>query len=155
MNSGWKGLFAIEKDAFAFSTLKFNLVDCRTHFDWPNWLSLEAHDINEILAKHKAELKKLSGQVDLVAGGPPCQGFSINGRRNEKDKRNELIQAYVQFVALLRPKLLFFENVRGFTMSFAKAHSRTIYSEQVSDHLRALGYQLQWFQQFESIPRSM
>ena len=48
-NAGWHGLFAVEKNADAFSTLKFNLIDTVPHFVWPEWLSMEAHDINELI----------------------------------------------------------------------------------------------------------
>lgn len=36
--AGWKGLFAVEKSADAFATLKYNLIDKSSNFDWPNWL---------------------------------------------------------------------------------------------------------------------
>jgi DNA (cytosine-5)-methyltransferase 1 len=140
MRSGWKGLFAVEKDANAFSTLKFNLIDGKKHFLWPDWLKVQRHDIDKVLKKHTAELQALVGKVDLVAGGPPCQGFSVVGRRNENDKRNKLVDSYVSFIALTKPKLVFFENVRGFTMEFAKKGSGTIYSDYVTEQLQALGY---------------
>lgn len=79
--AGWNGLFAIEKNAFAFETLKYNLIDNKKHFDWPNWLPQTEHDINEVLEKYPEQLKSLQGKVDLVAGGPPCQGFSMAGKR--------------------------------------------------------------------------
>jgi len=140
MSAKWKSLFAIEKDPNAFSTLKFNLIDRKQHFDWPEWLKVQSHDIDKVLAEHKAELQALKGKIDLVAGGPPCQGFSVVGKRNEKDKRNKLVDSYVEFIALTKPKLLFFENVRGFTMGFAKNGTGTIYSDYVSEQLKALGY---------------
>src|SRR5882757_6609640 len=80
-NAGWKGLFAIEKDPLAFSTLEFNLIQRKKHFDWPSWLPVGAHDINEILHTYKKQLRLLAKKVDLVVGGPPCQGFSVVGRR--------------------------------------------------------------------------
>ncbi|RYZ53253.1 MAG: DNA cytosine methyltransferase, partial [Sphingobacteriales bacterium] len=43
--AGWKGLFAIEKNAEAFATLRFNLIETRSHFDWPNWLPISNYDI--------------------------------------------------------------------------------------------------------------
>ncbi|MFZ2644001.1 MAG: DNA cytosine methyltransferase [Verrucomicrobiia bacterium] len=140
MRSGWKGVFAVEKDVFAFSTLQFNLIEKRKHFQWPAWLPKQAHDIDEVLANYKSELSKLSSTVDLIVGGPPCQGFSINGKRDEKDRRNKLVHSYVSFVGLVRPKLLFFENVRGFAMEFAKKGSGTVYSDQVTRRLKKLGY---------------
>jgi DNA (cytosine-5)-methyltransferase 1 len=118
-NSGkWKGLFSLEKDGFAFSTLKHNLIDNNNHFDWPDWLAQKPHDINQVLKNHKKELFGLRGRIDLVAGGPPCQGFSTAGRRNESDTRNKLIVSYIKFIRLVQPKVLIFENVKGFTMTF-------------------------------------
>jgi DNA (cytosine-5)-methyltransferase 1 len=142
MRSGWKGLFAVEKDAFAFSTLKHNLIDKKKHFTWPKWLPIKAHDINSTRRRYKAEIAKLASKVDLVVGGPPCQGFSINGKRNQEDKRNQLVNSYVSFIKLVKPKLLFFENVRGFTMGFETNGSGTVYSNHVTRRLEKLGYNI-------------
>ena len=114
--SGWKGLFAIEKSPHAFETLEYNLTEKIQHFNWPKWLPQQAHDINAVIKKYSKNLEKLRGKVTLIAGGPPCQGFSIAGQRNEKDERNTLIDSYIEFVSLVKPELIFFENVKGFTM---------------------------------------
>jgi DNA (cytosine-5)-methyltransferase 1 len=141
-NAGWKGLFAIEKDAMAFSTLKHNLIDKRKHFNWPRWLSIKNHDIDEIKTKHRTNMKALSGKVDLVAGGPPCQGFSVAGRRIESDERNHLIHSYIEFVRIVKPKMIFFENVQGFTVGFKKGKRKgRPYSQVVLSGLRELGYE--------------
>lgn len=118
--SGWKGVFAIEKSPFAFETLKYNLIENRKHFDWPSWLSISNHDINEVLDNYQEELKRLQGTIDLVAGGPPCQGFSMAGKRVENDTRNQLVFSYIQFIKLVKPKMILFENVKGFTFAFNK-----------------------------------
>jgi len=141
--AGWKGLFAIEKSPFAFETLKYNLIDNKHHFSWPAWLECKEHDITEILKKHRNELKNLQGTVDLVAGGPPCQGFSMAGKRVEDDFRNELVYSYIEFIELVRPKLILFENVTGFTYAFKNndASEKTIpYSQIVIEKLQSLGY---------------
>lgn len=140
-NSGWKGLFAIEKNIDAFSTLKHNLIDKKGHFKWPNWLPQENLEINNVIEKYKTELFKLQGQVDLIAGGPPCQGFSMAGRRNENDQRNNLIKSYIQFIKIVKPKLIFFENVKGFTMEFRKNKDKgKEYSAYVENELDSAGY---------------
>jgi len=143
MKAGWHGLFAVEKDALAFETLKHNLIDSTQHFSWPEWLPKKAHDINSLLHTHRSEIRKLRGTINLVVGGPPCQGFSVNGRREEKDKRNSLVDAYVDFVGLVRPEMVLFENVKGFTMEFAKNGTGAVYSEHVIQRLSALGYDVE------------
>ena len=119
-NAGWKGIFAIEKNSDAFKTLKYNLIDNKKHFDWPKWLPQESIEIDKAVELYKDKFLKLRGKVDLVAGGPPCQGFSMAGRRNESDQRNNLITSYIDFIKVIHPKILFFENVKGFTMEFKK-----------------------------------
>lgn len=139
--SGWKGLFAIEKSPHAFETLKYNLTEKIQHFNWPKWLPKHAHDINTVIKEHSKSLEKLQGKVTLIAGGPPCQGFSIAGQRNEKDERNSLIDSYIAFVSLVKPKLIFFENVKGFTMEFKDNQEKgRKYSQIVTDKLTKQGY---------------
>lgn len=118
--AGWQGLFAVEKNKNAFETLEYNLIKSRNHFDWPEWLPKSNLDIIEVTNLYEQELRSLRGSVDLVAGGPPCQGFSMAGKREEKDIRNQLVFSYIKFVDLVRPKLLLFENVKGFTYAFNK-----------------------------------
>ena len=142
--AGWKGLFAIEKNAFAFETLKYNLIDNKKHFNWPEWLPKTEHDINEVLEKYQEQLKGLRGKVDLVAGGPPCQGFSMAGKRVEEDVRNQLVFSYIRFIELVRPKMILFENVKGFTYAFDKGkcndEKAEPYSHKVIRELEALEY---------------
>jgi DNA (cytosine-5)-methyltransferase 1 len=140
-NAGWKGLFAIEKSPDAFKTLKHNLIETKNHFDWPNWLPQENIEINKAVEIYKSDLEKLKSKVDLVAGGPPCQGFSMAGRRNENDQRNNLIKSYIDFIKIIKPKILFFENVKGFTLEFKKNKDKgKEYSSYVENALKKAGY---------------
>lgn len=140
-NAGWNGLFAIEKSPDAFKTLEFNLITKVRHFDWPDWLPQEANDINEVIRKYSKNLQELKGQVALIAGGPPCQGFSMAGRRDENDSRNKLINSYIKFVSLVMPDLIFFENVKGFTLEFKKNKEKgKKYSDIVIHKLNKTGY---------------
>lgn len=118
--SGWQGLFAIEKDKFAFDTLSANFLEsgCRFNYAWPSWLEQRAWAVEALLAEHRRDLLALRGKVDLLAGGPPCQGFSSAGRRRADDPRNLMVERYLELVEVLEPRLLLLENVRGFTQDF-------------------------------------
>jgi DNA (cytosine-5)-methyltransferase 1 len=120
LKAGWHGQFAIEKDSFAFDTLKHNLIDerGRQRFAWPAWLEQRPWTIESLMDDHATELAAMRGKVDLLAGGPPCQGFSSAGRRRHNDPRNELVERYLEFVDLVQPKMVLIENVRGITYSF-------------------------------------
>lgn len=140
--AGWHGLFAIEKNPFAFETLKYNLIDKKKHFDWPEWLPKTNHDINEVLKNYSEQLMDLRDKVDLVAGGPPCQGFSMAGKRVKDDVRNQLVFSYIKFIKLVMPKMILFENVKGFTYAFNKRKKEVVepYSQIVINALEGLGY---------------
>lgn len=140
--AGWKSLFAIEKNEDAFKTLKYNLIDHNNHFDWPQWLPKTTHDINNLLASYRNELQGLSGKISLVTGGPPCQGFSTAGRRNEQDDRNKLVDSYLEFIDLVQPDSLLFENVKGFAQVFKKSNngSGRVYSDYILRELSTRGY---------------
>ncbi len=59
-------------------------------------------------------LKKLKGQeVDIVCGGPPCQSFSLAGKRKKFDKKDDLFAHYLKVIRQLRPKYFVMENVKG------------------------------------------
>lgn len=59
-------------------------------------------------------LKKLNGKtVDVVCGGPPCQSFSLAGKRKKFDKKDDLFAHYLKVIRALRPKYFVMENVKG------------------------------------------
>lgn len=65
-------------------------------------------------------IRNIAGQVgnsgvDLVVGGPPCQGFSTSGKRALDDPRNSLVKMYLNAIDVLKPKTFLMENVVGFT----------------------------------------
>ncbi len=63
----------------------------------------------------KKELKRIGNKtVDILCGGPPCQGFSTVGSKNKKDKRNSLFWEFLRAVNEIEPKAVIFENVSGF-----------------------------------------
>ncbi len=99
---------ALDVDPLAVETYK------RNH---PRALILE-RDITKVTAKSILKRLKLRpGQLPVLAGCPPCEGFSalrtLNGRRRIRDTKNDLIFQFLRFVRVLRPKSIMLENVPG------------------------------------------
>lgn len=64
------------------------------------------------ISKYMNDISVLSN-VDLVIGGPPCQGFSVAGKMDENDKRSKLIWSYVDVIEATKPKAFIMENVKA------------------------------------------
>jgi len=75
----------------------------------------ECKPIEEVNAcELRTQLNLLSGELDVLVGGPPCQGFSINApSRFLADPRNSMFKHYARFVEEFEPKTIMFENVPG------------------------------------------
>lgn len=99
--------------------------------------AVEIADIRGVDAEAvRTSLGIAKGELDLVAGGPPCQGFSINAPiRTSSDQRNHLFREYLRFVDAFAPKAVLIENVPGL-VSFE--HGATL--QAILDSLCALGY---------------
>ena len=136
--AGWQGVFAIEKAADAFRTFEANFLNGSPsiRFAWPEWLEKRAHSIEEVLSGYEDDILRLRGSIDVVAGGPPCQGFSFAGRRDKNDPRNRLFEQYVQFVSKVRPKAVILENVNGMQI----AHGSTKRGKVVHSGLKPKSY---------------
>jgi DNA (cytosine-5)-methyltransferase 1 len=152
LSAGWLGVFAVEKDELAFSTLSFNLLkEKKSKFDWPDWLPKEAVSLEALLGKHEKDLKKLRNRVDLLAGGPPCQGFSTVGRRLAQDARNQVFKHYLKLVKIVQPNSILIENVRGILFPFISSESKGgqtpkggTYAEIIKHSLEKLDYKV-WY----------
>ncbi|WP_284205400.1 DNA cytosine methyltransferase [Mesorhizobium tianshanense] len=155
--AGLKGVFAIERDRMAFDTFSSNLVSEISprgyRFDWPGWLEQKAWGIDDLLDEHNGNLAQLSCHLDILAGGPPCQGFSFAGRRMEDDPRNLLFNKYVEAVALLKPSALILENVPGMRIAHRSAAvvdlfgqpqpQKQSFYQRLADSLDAVGYDVE------------
>lgn len=151
MQAGWEGILAVEKDAFAFQTLQDNLIE-GTHgygYSWPDWFPQEPCTIERFTEAYGHELARLRGHITLIAGGPPCQGFSLAGRRKHNDPRNSLFRHYLKVVQITRAPVLLLENVRGISIEFGKkkrlqrksrGRPATPFSKKIADELEASGY---------------
>ena len=84
----------------------------------------------------KKEIKKIGYKsIDILCGGPPCQGFSTVGSKNKKDKRNSLFWEFLRAVNETNPKAVIFENVAGFKSLYNGQAYETLIKE-----LKILGY---------------
>lgn len=152
--AGLNGVFAVERDKMAFSTLSANLIEGRDvpvpQFAWPSWLEEKAWGIDEILERHPLELSKLKGKVHVLAGGPPCQGFSFAGKRLESDPRNKLFEKYVEMVKAIQPAALVLENVPGMKVAhqakswkdYGFPSKPQSYYDKLVESLDSVGYQV-------------
>ncbi len=91
---------------------------------------------NADIAKLKAEellklLRMRRGELDILIGGPPCQGFSPNGKRWLDDHRNRLLSRFIHLAHDLQPKCVILENVPTALSSFAQ-----IFDEQIHEAFR-------------------
>ena len=152
MSSGWRGIFAVEKNAMAFETLSHNLID-GTHgftYEWPEWFPKKPCTVGRAAGTYRHKLLELRGTITMIVGGPPCQGFSLAGRRNKKDSRNSLFKAYMRIVEAVQPLFILLENVHGITMEFDRGtrEKRKVgrppepYSRRIARALDKAGYEV-------------
>ncbi|MCH4157681.1 MAG: DNA cytosine methyltransferase [Acidaminococcaceae bacterium] len=125
--AGFHSMFASEIIPVYAQTYKFNHPDAQV-------MVKDIRTINpEIIMKN---LGLQRGELDLIAGGPPCQGFSINAPvRSILDRRNHLFKEYLRFVKTFAPRAILIENVPGL-VSFE--HGATLHA--ILDSLSQLGY---------------
>jgi DNA (cytosine-5)-methyltransferase 1 len=99
--AGFKPVYAIDNDPDSCATYSANFPLTATQLD----LSTAKVEtiVRDVLARTRA--------VDLVCGGPPCQGFSMQGRGHSEDDRNALFLKFVRIAIGLKPKAILVENV--------------------------------------------
>ncbi len=118
--------YGIDNWADALETYKYNH---KNSLAIEEDLSIKKAD--EIIKKYKIQ------DVDLIVGGPPCQGFSIAGKRNIDDERNLLYKSFVDFVKILKPKMFLLENVPNI-LSMEKG----IVKENIINDFSQIGYSI-------------
>lgn len=75
----------------------------------------------EFLEKNKAVVDNLRKKdIDLISGGPPCQSFSLAGKREKNNEKNQLPLSFSRFAGLIQPKTVLLENVKGIVAPFAE-----------------------------------
>lgn len=127
--AGFDVVGAVEIDPVHASTHKYNFPNCGV-------LALPVENVTGESIRRAAGLEA-GTNIDLVAGGAPCQGFSLIGQRAIDDPRNHLVKEYIRLVDELKPKYFLFENVKGLTLG----NQRTFLEELITE-LKQTGYNI-------------
>ncbi len=117
--AGFRELLAVEWDDHAVETFKLNFPEV------PVWHG----DIAKLSVEECLQITGLkSGELDVLDGSPPCQGFSTAGKRKIDDGRNQFFREYVRLLRALRPKgkmkLIFVEILRELKASGYQVSAR-------------------------------
>ncbi|WP_426692908.1 DNA cytosine methyltransferase [Sphingomonas sediminicola] len=169
-NAGFTPVFVNELNEHAMATYLANrhhIVGGKPFAEQAHLRCHDAHDLQgERLKKMVADLEALglvfpaekeakSGKggstLDLLAGGPPCQGYSGIGHRRSYsvDKRdlpsNQLYQRMAKIIRRLRPRIFLFENVRGLlTSKWTRDGEHRIWDDVLAEFRRIPGYHVRW-----------
>ena len=128
MMAGFRDLLAVEWDNNAVETLRLN---------WPE-LDIYHGDIAKLSVEEVLQRTCLQpGELDILDGSPPCQGFSTAGKRIMDDPRNQLFREYVRLLRGLQPKVFIMENVSG----MVKGKMKLVFVDILKE-LKASGYQV-------------
>jgi len=126
--AGFDVLAAVELDPIHASVHEYN---------FPFWTTLCTSVSNTSATEIREQSAIGDRDIDVVFGGPPCQGFSLMGKRDLSDDRNFLVFNFLRLVLDLRPKYFIMENVRGITIGKQQKILRKIIRE-----FRASGYEV-------------
>lgn len=129
--AGFENVLAVEYDECFAETYKFN---------FPKH-NLRVEDIKNI---SNDEIKEIIGnnKIDVIIGGPPCQGFSIAGRIGRNfidDERNQLFKEFVRFVNVIKPKIFVMENVAAL-----KTHNKGKTIGEIVNEFENVGYTVKY-----------
>jgi DNA (cytosine-5)-methyltransferase 1 len=99
------------------TSVEIDPIHCAIHkLNFPFWTVL-CKSVEDITGKEIRNSSQIRNQeIDVVFGGPPCQGFSLMGKRSFDDPRNSLVFHFIRLVLELKPKFFVMENVKGITV---------------------------------------
>lgn len=127
--AGFNVLAAVEIDPIHCAVHQYN-------FPYSTILCRDITNISADTIRQGSNIGKRS--IDVVFGGPPCQGFSLMGKRLLEDPRNQLVFHFMRLVTELKPKYFVLENVKGMA---AGKHQQLI--QELINKFDYYGYQLQ------------
>ncbi|MEL6437761.1 MAG: DNA cytosine methyltransferase [Cyanobacteria bacterium J06621_8] len=126
--AGFDVLAAVELDPIHASIHEYN---------FPFWTTICSSVSTTSASEIRAKSAIGDRDIDVVFGGPPCQGFSLMGKRDLADERNELVFHFYRLVRELRPKYFVMENVRGITIG----RQRKVL-DRIIEQFQQAGYQV-------------
>lgn len=120
------------------AAIELDPVHCAAHkFNFPRTTTICKSVIEVTGAEIREKARLGAGDIDVVFGGAPCQGFSMIGKRALDDPRNGLVHHFVRLVRELAPKYFVFENVRGLTLG---KHRKFL--DEVIEAFQGAGYEV-------------
>lgn len=140
--AGWTSIAAIDFDKAALDTYAVNRPSVlEPEFAIPGRVAVLRRDLHddEAIDDVTSRISKYLGgrSLDLMVGGPPCQGFSHAGFRQQNDRRNDLAVSYLKLANTLRPRIFVLENVEGL-LTFKKGQVLADICKALSD----MGYEV-------------
>lgn len=107
------------------------------HHNFPNAVVVN-EDISQIDGSDILRASDIDREhVDVIIGGPPCQGFSVSGKRLIEDERNKLYKNFVRIVSEIKPKVFVMENVPGLVRLF-----NGVFGPQIVEDFTRVGYRV-------------
>ena len=129
----------------------FEMADYDVAFGIDNWevalKTFQKSHSNPIIVKKNVEdltesdFRKF-GKVDVIIAGPPCQGFSMSGKRDSNDIRNTLFEQVIRVVKKIKPKIVVIENVVG--LLSMSAPQQTLVKDMICERFEHLGYDIEY-----------
>lgn len=125
-NPHFKTLLALDSNENALKTFKYNLPDSE----------VVVGDITDSAIKKSVVEKAKKYNINMIIGGPPCQGFSLKGKKlGLEDARNYLFKEYLTIVEKIQPEVFIIENVKALLST-----SAGWFKNQILDKIQQLGY---------------
>lgn len=120
------------------ASVEIDPIHCATHeYNFPMWKVICAN-VTKISGDEIRQRSQIGDrEVDVVFGGPPCQGFSLMGKRAFDDPRNELVSHFMRIVTELNAKYFVMENVKGLTVG-----NHRKFLDEVIDSFEQHGYKV-------------
>lgn len=137
---GGELILAVERSDMAAETFFHNLISpIKDKIQWKAYVAKDVEgqvkdgllvkELAALLESKKALSSIVASQPDLIVGGPPCQGFSLAGRRNPDDLRNQLPWQFLTLIEKTQPKMVVIENVVGMRHKFSKDQDGDVFQQ--------------------------